>query len=339
MAEGRVLRRLPAVLAAVACAGVLVLLVPRTVGTTWSAVHATVATLTVADVGLLTVLWAAGLLAHSRVRTASLPGLTTVRALVLNLTGSAVANVVPLGGAAGVGLNFAMARAWGFSSRSFRTFTAVSNLLVVLAKLAAGAVGAALVLVAGRSVAWPVDVVRAVVTAVLCVVPLLLVVLLSRRATSAVGRGVDRVVAWVGRRTGSAVRTSLGSGLPALRADTGRVVRDRWRQLGAGTATYLALQGALLWTCVHVLGGSPGWVVVVVALAADRLLTMVPITPAGAGLVEAGTVAVLVALGVDAVLATSAVLVYRAFTFVLEIPVGAATFAVWALRRTVAVPS
>jgi len=86
-------------------------------------------------------------------------------------------------------------------------------------------------------------------------------------------------------------------------------------------------------------GRSLGLVVVAAALAVDRLLTMVPITPAGAGLVEAGTVAVLVALGVDAVLATSTVLVYRAFTFLLEIPVGGAAFAVWLLRRARTAPA
>jgi len=102
---------------------------------------------------------------------------------------------------------------------------------------------------------------------------------------------------------------------------------------------YLALQGVLLWACVHVLGGSLGLVVVAAALAVDRLLTMVPITPAGAGVVEAGTVAVLVALGVDPVLATSTVLVYRVFTFLLEIPVGGAALVVWVLRRGRAVPT
>ena len=87
------------------------------------------------------------------------------------------------------------------------------------------------------------------------------------------------------------------------------------------------------------LGGWLGLVVVAGALAVDRLLTMVPITPAGAGVVEAGTVAVLVALGVDPVLATSTVLVYRVFTFLLEIPVGGAALAVWVLRRSRAVPT
>jgi putative heme transporter len=328
------LRRLVQV-AVAAAAAALVLLVPRSAGTSWAAVTSSVTGLTWTDLGVLALLWAAGLLAHTLVLTASLPGLTTLRALLLNLSGSAVANVLPLGGAAGVGLNFAMVRGWGFTSRSFRTFTAVSNLLTVLAKLFAGALGVFLVLLAGRSTTLPSAVVWTAVGSVATVVPVLVGLAVSARLTTAVGAVADRVVRAVGTLTGSAARTRLRSALPGLRADTHRAVRDRWGRLGAGMGAYLLLQGALLWACLHVLGGSPGVVVVVAALAAERLLTMVPITPAGAGLVEAGTVAVLVALGADAVLATSAVLLYRTFTVVLEIPVGAAGLGLWLLRRRV----
>ena len=333
MAKGTVLRRLALSAAAVAATSAAVVLVPRTVGATWAGVHATLGTLTAGDVGLLTVLWLAGLAAHSFVLTASLPGLSTLRALTLNLTGSAVANVMPLGGAAGVGLNFAMARAWGFSPRSFRTFTAVSNLLSVLAKLAAGTAGIALVLAAGRSPDWPAAVLRAITVALFVVVPLVVAVVLSERVTRALGVGIDRVVAAAASVVRSGTRTDLRSSLPGLRADTAHVVRERWGRLTGAMASYLALQGALLWTCLHLLGVTPGVVVLVAALAVERLLTMVPITPAGAGVVEAGTVAVLVALGADPVRATSAVLLYRAFTFLLEIPVGGAAIAVWLVHR------
>ncbi|MEZ5191932.1 MAG: hypothetical protein R2734_05130 [Nocardioides sp.] len=43
---------------------------------------------------------------------AALPGLSMRRALTLSLTGSAVANVLPVGGAAGIVLNHRMTRSW-----------------------------------------------------------------------------------------------------------------------------------------------------------------------------------------------------------------------------------
>ena len=68
----------------------------------------------------LVALWALGLLSHTVTLTAALPTLTHRRALTLSLTGSAVANVLPLGGAAGIALNYRMTRHWGFTTRSSR---------------------------------------------------------------------------------------------------------------------------------------------------------------------------------------------------------------------------
>ncbi len=60
---------------------------------------------------------------------------------------------------------------------------------------------------------------------------------------------------------------------------------------------YLALQAALLWTCLHMLGNQFTGAAVLTAFAVDRLLTAVPLTPGGSGVVEAGTAAALIALG------------------------------------------
>jgi len=79
----------------------LVVLLPRAVGATWSEVGAVLGRVSAGAVVALAVVWIAGLWAHSFVLAASLPGLTKRRGLTLSLTGSAVANVLPLGGAAG----------------------------------------------------------------------------------------------------------------------------------------------------------------------------------------------------------------------------------------------
>ncbi|MGN6723747.1 MAG: hypothetical protein ACTHJM_14145, partial [Marmoricola sp.] len=67
----------------------------------------------------LTVLWFVGLLIYSFVLTGALRGLNTGQALTLNLTGSAVANVMPFGGAVGMSLNYYMLRAWNMSLTEF----------------------------------------------------------------------------------------------------------------------------------------------------------------------------------------------------------------------------
>ena len=97
----------------------------------------------------------------------------------------------------------------------------------------------------------------------------------------------------------------------------------------AGMLAYLALQLALLWLCFHVLGISFALPVLFTALAVERLLTLVPITPGAAGVVEVGTAAALVALGGDPAGVAAGLLLFRGFTYVLEIPVGGITLAIW----------
>ncbi len=113
----------------------LVALFPVISGAPWRNVWQTVADIPVGALGVLVALWAAGLLMHTVTLTAALPGLSHRRALLLSLTGSAVANVLPLGGAAGVALNYRMTRRWGFSAAGFASYTVVTNLWDVLTKL------------------------------------------------------------------------------------------------------------------------------------------------------------------------------------------------------------
>ena len=116
---GRLMRILKPVIwvAAVSVAATIIALLPRTTGTTWADIGETLEMITFSDVVVLTVLWALGLFAYSFVLSGSLPGLRRRRALTLNLTGSAVSNVAPLGGAWGVGLNALMLRRWGYAGR------------------------------------------------------------------------------------------------------------------------------------------------------------------------------------------------------------------------------
>ena len=69
------------------------------------------------------------------------------------------------------------------------------------------------------------------------------------------------------------------------------------------------------------------------AFALSRLLTSVAVTPGGLGVVEAGSVALLVAMGADPAQAASGVLLFTIFTHVLEIPFGVAAWLVWLWGR------
>jgi uncharacterized membrane protein YbhN (UPF0104 family) len=295
----------------------LVVFLPRAVGATWGGVGAVLAGVSPGSLALLTLVWIAGLWSHSFVLSASLPGLTKRRGLTLSLTGSAVANVLPLGGAAGTALNFAMVRRWGFSSGQFSGFVAVTTLLNVVSKLAVIALALGLVpLLHSASVFGSASLVFLPVPAAVAVG---IWVLVDERVAVAVGRALDAVIR----------RTRLKDQLPELRRLILRVMRYGWRPMTAGMVSYLALQLALLWLCFRVLNVPLGLPVLFTALAVERLLTLVPITPGSAGVVEVGTTAALVALGGDPAGVAAGLLLFRGFTYLMEIPVGGVMLAAW----------
>ena len=96
---------------------------------------------------------------------------------------------------------------------------------------------------------------------------------------------------------------------------------------------YLASLALLLWGCLTVTGTGLSPAAVLVAFAAERLLTLAGLTPGGAGIVEAGLAGVLVALGGDPVASVAGVLLYRVFTFFIEIPVGGVGLLAWLWAR------
>ena len=313
--------------AAIAAGGTILYLLPRTTGTTWDEIGRTLARVSFTDVLLLTGLWALALFCYSFVLTGSLPGLRRRRAMTLNLTGSAVANVAPLGGAWGVGLNALMLRRWGYAGKDIASFMMISNIWNVLAKLAVSAVVISLLAVGGVSVPLSAHGARAVVISAAVAVLLIVLCLTSRRACTAAGWVGDVVANPVLRVCHVHHRTSLHTQLPTVRRVMIQVVRARWPLMSVGMVSYLCLQALLLWVCLEMVGNEFTFAAVLTAFAVDRLLTAVPLTPGGSGVVEAGTAAALIALGGAPTTVAAAVLLYRSFTFLAEIPVGG----VWAL--------
>jgi hypothetical protein len=69
------------------------------------------------------------------------------------------------------------------------------------------------------------------------------------------------------------------------------------------------------------------------AFALGRLLTAVAVTPGGIGVVEAGSVALLVALGTDPAQAAAGVMLFTISTHLLEIPFGVFAWLIWLTGR------
>ena len=312
--------------------------VPALAGARWSAIGGVLARVSTPQLAALTLLWAAGLFAHSFVLTGGLPGLSRRRALTLSLTGSAVSNVAPMGGALGVGTNLAMIRAWRFRETAFAAFTIVTNIWDILAKLLLPVIAIAALVLTGHATGHLLRTTAAVAALLLlATVIAILGALGSERAATRTVDAVVRVLRLVLRGRGEKWLATLTRSVLETRDAVRAVATRTWPQLTTGMGAYVLLQGALLWGCLHVVAADLPWYAVLTGFAVERLLSLVVVTPGGTGTTEAGTVAALVALGGDPLAVAAGVLLYRGFIFLLEIPVGGVWLGGWFVARSRAV--
>jgi uncharacterized protein (TIRG00374 family) len=108
------------------------------------------------------------------------------------------------------------------------------------------------------------------------------------------------------------------------------LVRRHWAGLTLWMVGYKVGQGVLQLLCARAVGIDLNWVEIFAVYSLGELLTTIPITPSGVGLVEAGSAGLLKAFGAPADAAVAAVLLYRAFTYLFEIPLGVVGWGVWA---------
>jgi uncharacterized membrane protein YbhN (UPF0104 family) len=314
--------------------GLLAVGLPKVTGADWGAVVDHLRLLEAWQVGLLLGLWLLGLYAHTFLATAALPDLTHRQALQLNLSGSAVSNLVPFGGALGMGLNYAMVRSWGHGPGSFAPFTALTTLWNVLVKLALPVVALGLLLAAGGLPTHGLAVAAAIATGLLLSVLLLVMLgLASERAAAVLGRLCQLTVSTGLRVVRSTREVACEQALLDLRHRMTALLRRRWLRMLLGMTTYAVLQATLLWLILHMLGSSLGIVPVFAGFSFGRLLTLLVLTPGGVGIAETGSAALLVALGGDAAVVAAATLLFSAITFALEIPVGGVC-GLWWWRRS-----
>ncbi|GAA4234935.1 uncharacterized membrane protein YbhN (UPF0104 family) [Streptosporangium album] len=299
----------------------------------WSQIGAQFSSLSWQMVALMTVVWLASLLAYTFVLTASLPGLTHLQALTLNAAGSAVSNLLPFGGAAGVAMTIAMTKGWGFSLRAVVVSTLSSGIWNTLFRFILPAVGIVALLVSGQRLSPAVTNAGWVGSlSLLALVAVVAAALYWDRAAAGLGRALDAATRLLPPRIRPAEHSPSGA-LEKLRADTSEVVRHRWPGLTIGMIFFLGLQWLLLVCCLQATGAYPGLAQSIAVFALSRVLTSALVTPSGAGIMEAGTVGALVFFGAPLDSATAAALLFGFWTYTVEIPFGGLALGAWALLR------
>lgn len=262
----------------------------------------------------------------------SLPGSNIWQTMKVNQASTAVANTVPGGGAVAVGITYNMYLSYGFTSRAIGLSVLVSGIWNNFVKLGMPVVALAL-LALGGNISTSLAIAGAAGTATLIVaICMFAAVLSSDRLAAAVGGWLARVARRVRRIFRKDPATDLAAATVRFRRDAIELVGRRWLALTATSlASHLSLFVVLLLTLRHV--GVPehevSWMEALAAFAFVRLISALPITPGGLGVVELGLTAALIAAGGPRPEVVAAILVYRALTYLLPIPFGVLAYVKW----------
>ncbi|WP_338748423.1 lysylphosphatidylglycerol synthase transmembrane domain-containing protein [Janibacter alittae] len=296
--------------------------------TTWAEVGDVLAGVSPWKAALFTGFVVAGLYCYTFVMTGAMPELSHPRALILNVCGSSVSNLLPGGGAVGLAATFYIAKSWGFTVSSVTTMAVVTGVWNVLAR-------AALPVIAIIGLSWGTqdlpssmqDAAWAAIITGAVVVGLFVIAIATDAGARALGRGLDRLVRLVRRRH----RDGIERGLTGLRAQIAGTVRTGWLSMTLGMVGFFGLYYVLFLLCMSTTGVELPFGQLFAAYAIGRLLTAVGVTPGGLGVTEAGTVAALVAWGADPAAAMAGVVIFTIFTHLLEVPLGAIGWVAWSI--------
>ncbi|MGI9022805.1 MAG: lysylphosphatidylglycerol synthase transmembrane domain-containing protein [Acidimicrobiales bacterium] len=283
----------------------------------------------------LAALW--NLLTYLFVLVPCSPGLTYPKAFVVTQSTTAAANTFPAGAAVGIGMTYAMYTSWGFARAVAARAILVSGVWNNFAKL--GLPVLALVLLAIQGSASFARVMAGLfgIGALLGSIAIFALMLRSDRLAQRMGDGAARLVSRIRGVFRRPPVTGWGDAARAFRADTIDLLRDAWLRLTVGAIVSQLSLYLLLLLVLRDLGVSErevGWVEVLASFAFVRLLTALPVTPGGVGVVELGLTAALVSAGGDRDSVVAAVLVFRALTYLLPIPVGVVTYVIWRRRKS-----
>jgi uncharacterized membrane protein YbhN (UPF0104 family) len=242
---------------------------------------------------------------------------------------------VPPEGRWAIGVTYAQLASWGFTGAETALYVGVTGIWNIFTKLALPVVALALLVVTGHSNAALVG--AAVVGVVVLVVAVVLLALVFKSSSMArrVGEFIGRIGSALLRPFHRGPVVGMGERAVKFRRETIILVGRRWFQLTWTTVlSHVALFFVLLLALRHMGVDEqelPG-VEVFAVFAFSRLLSAIPITPGGVGVIDLGYIggmtAIDTAAGAEAQI-VAAVLLFRVLTYGIQIPMGAVTYFIW----------
>jgi putative heme transporter len=332
--RGPLRRRLAgAALAVAVIAVVFAELLPRIAN--YGDVWAVVTRLSPLEITALVVVTAINLATFAPPWMAAIPGLGYWNATVLTQVSTALSIAVPGGDAAGIAASYAMLRRWGVARGAVAVAVVVTGVGNQLVNVLLPLLALALLVMSGGSSPVLLTAGSIGIAAILALSTAIVLVLRGERQAFAVGRRAEWFVNHVLALAHRPARHGWGDGLVRFRRETIELVERRWPALaGSMIVGHLAVFAVLLVAlrATGVDAGEVGWVEALAAWGLIRLLSAVPVTPAGVGIVELGLSSALVGFGAHNAEAVAAVLLYRALTVLPSLALGAVLGLTWRRR-------
>jgi putative heme transporter len=257
------------------------------------------------------------------------PGLTYRQAFVATETSTAVSNTLPGGGAVGIALTYSMFSSWGFSRSRTSVSLVVAGIWNNFAKLGMPIFALSLLALQGKPSGGRVVAAIVGLAALVGAVVALTMLLRSEASARRLGLFAAAIANRLLRVFGRPEVTGWDRATVKFRGRTQLLVHARWWWISVTTlVSHLSLFLVLLLALRHigVSGSDVGWVEALAVFSFARLLTAIPLTPGGLGVVEVALITGLSAAGGARADVAAAVLLFRGLTYVVPIPLGLATY-------------
>ena len=340
----RWVRIVQTILSILVAVGIFVLIIPKVAD--YSLVWANLSKLTPLELGGLIAATTFNLFTYWWQMMAAMPGLSTGQAAVNNQTGTTISNIVPAGGVIALGVVVEMFRSWGFSPTAIGLEITLTGIWNSFLKLGLPVFALAAVALTGHAdPALLAPALIGVLILAVCVV-LFALALWRKHFARAIGNGLGRVVSPVRKLVRKPPVTDWGDRAVRFRHDTIGLVERRWIPLTLTTLlSHVALYFVLL-LCLRDVGVSNAeisWAEVLAVFSFGRLVTAIPLTPGGVGVVELAYIGGLVLAGrhhadvpydLFKAQVAAAVLLFRAFTYGIQIPLGGFTYIIWRTKKS-----
>ena len=325
-------------------AAIFVLVLPQIAS--YSSVWRTLTTLGGPQVAVIAAASVFNLFTYWAQMVAAMPGLTLAQAAVNNQSSTTVANILPGGGAIAVGVAVAMFRSWGFTGPEIGLLISTTGVWNSFMKLALPVAALGLLAITGEATGAMIAPAAAGLGILAGSLVLFALALWRPSFAHGIGNGLGRARSFLGRLVHRPRANDWANAAVRFRDQTIHLLARRWIPLTVTTVvSHLGLYAVLL-VALRALGVSArevSWAQVLAVFAFARLLSAVPITPGGLGVVELALIGGLYAAGhahagVSApqfrAQVTAATLLFRTLTYGIQIPLGAFTYLIWQHKRS-----